>query len=293
MRKIPVMRFHNPLAEVYVPDGQPAAEAWSRVTHLGIGAHHDDLEFMAFHGIVSCFDHAGGRWFGGVTCTDGAGSARTGRYQGCSNEEMRTIRAREQRTAALVGRYAAVAQLAYPSRELLSSQDALIGDLAAILRASRPQVVYTHNLADKHDSHIGVVVALIAALRRLAPGERPSQLLGCEGWRDLDWLGDGEKVALDVSGHDHLAAALNGVFDSQIAGGKRYDLAITGRRAANATMHNSHATDAASQVSFAMDLTPLVLDDSLDPVMFTLAAIDRLRDDVRTRLQKYLVRAGS
>jgi hypothetical protein len=28
---------------------------------------------------------------------------------------------------------------------------------------------------------------------------------------------------MDVSGRDNLAAALNGVFDSQIAGGKRYD----------------------------------------------------------------------
>jgi len=284
------MKFHNPLAEVHVPDGQPAGEAWKRVTHLGIGAHHDDLEFMAFHGIVSCFHHEEKTWFGGVTCTDGAGSSRSGRYEACSDDEMRAIRTGEQRAAALVGRYAAIAQLAYPSRELLAQREVLADDLEAILRASRPHVVYTHNLADKHDSHIGVAAAVLKAIRRLDPADRPGQLLGCEGWRDLDWVCDGEKVALDVSGHDHLAAALNGIFDSQIAGGKRYDLAIAGRRAANATLLNSHATDAATQVSLAMDLTPLVLDDSLDPAAFTLAAVDRFREDVSARLQKFLVR---
>ena len=61
---------------------------------------------------------------------------------------------------------------------------------------------------------------------------------------------------MDVSGHDHLAAAMNGVFDSQIAGGKRYDLATLGRRAANATFFESHATDTATQLIFGMDLTP-------------------------------------
>ena len=50
---------------------------------------------------------------------------------------------------------------------------------------------------------------------------------------------------MDVSGRDNLAAAMNGVFDSQIAGGKRYDLATIGRRAANATFFESHATDQA------------------------------------------------
>jgi hypothetical protein len=33
-----------------------------------------------------------------------------------------------------------------------------------------------------------------------------------------------------------------------------------------------------------MDLTPLVLDGSLDPAEFALGAIDRFREDVRQRL---------
>jgi len=64
------MAFHNPSSTLFIPDSLPQDVAWSRVTHLGVGAHHDDLEFMAFHGIVACFDHAGGNWFGGGTCTD-------------------------------------------------------------------------------------------------------------------------------------------------------------------------------------------------------------------------------
>ncbi len=60
-------------------------------------------------------------------------------------------------------------------------------------------------------------------------------MYGCEVWRDLDWLNDDEKVLLDCSQHQNIARALSSVFDSQIIGGKRYDLAVEGRRAANAT----------------------------------------------------------
>ncbi len=81
-------------------------------------------------------------------------------------------------------------------------------------------------------------------MRELPRGQRPKKVWGCEVWRNLDWLADDDKVLMDVSGHEHLAAALNGMFDSQIPGGKRYDLATLGRRRANATFLESHATDA-------------------------------------------------
>ena len=135
-------------------------------------------------------------------------------------------------------------QLDYPSKVVKDPTDtALRDDLAAILAATRPRVVYTHNPADKHETHIAVVVPVIQAIRALPRGLRPERVHGCEVWRDLDWMPDAEKVAHDLSGHEHLAAALNGIFDSQIAGGKRYDLATLGRRRANATFFESHATD--------------------------------------------------
>ncbi len=279
------MKLHNAHAELHVPDGTEQNAALSRITHLGIGAHHDDLEFMAFHGIKECFHHPEQKWFGGVTCTDGTGSSRTGRYAEFTDENMRDVRRKEQRAAAVVGHYAAIFQLDYPSASLRGAAALfLVNDIEQILQATQPDVVYTHNPADKHNTHLSVLAAVLTAIRRLEPGLRPKKLLGCEGWRGLDWMDDSEKVALDVSGHDHLAAALNGLFDSQIAGGKRYDLATLGRRSANATFLNSHSSDQASQLCFAMDLTPLILDDSLDPVAFTLGAVDRFRDDVRSRL---------
>ncbi|MCU0753390.1 MAG: PIG-L family deacetylase, partial [Akkermansiaceae bacterium] len=110
------------------------------------------------------------------------------------------------------------------------------------------------------------------------------QVIGCEVWRNLDWLPDDAKVLMDVSGRDNLAAALNGVFDSQIAGGKRYDLATLGRRAANATFFDSHSTDAAAQIVFGLDLTPLVVDESLDIAGYVCGFIDRFKADVCRKL---------
>lgn len=285
------MKFHHSTAEIFVPDQKPVSEALSRVTHLGIGAHQDDLEFMAFHGILQCFARDD-QWFGGVTCTNGAGSSRTGPYAAFTDAEMMAIRRQEQNTAATVGGFGAMIQLDYPSSGVKSpTAPELKEDLKAILTATRPDVVYTHNPADKHDTHIGVTIAALQAMRELPRDQRPKQVIGCEVWRNLDWLDDADKVLMDVSGRDNLAAALNGVFDSQIAGGKRYDLATLGRRAANATFFNSHATDASTQLIFGMDLTPLVADESKDIVTYVCDLIERFNADVRLKLSQRLGQA--
>ncbi len=278
------MRLHQPSAEIFIPDQAPITEALKRVTHLGIGAHQDDLEFMAFHGILNCFDSYE-KWFGGVTCSDGAGSSRTGSFAAFSDAEMMTIRRQEQNTAAVMGQYAAMIQLDYPSRIIKSPTDTLLKqDLLEILTATQPEVVYTHNPADKHDTHIGVMVATLQALRELPEIQHPKQVIGCEVWRDLDWLPDDKKVIMDVSGRDDLAAAINGVFESQIVGGKRYDLAILGRRAANATFFDSHSTDAATQVIFGIDLTPLIADPTTDITDFICSLIGLFQADVRNKI---------
>jgi LmbE family N-acetylglucosaminyl deacetylase len=282
------MKLKNSTAEIYVPDGKPAAAALRRVTHLGIGAHQDDLEFMAFHGILECHKSKS-KWFGGVTCTNGSGSARSGKFKKFSDEQMMAVRRREQNQAAKLGNYGAMLQLDYPSSAVKSAKDAALkDDLKQIFAATKTQVVYTHNLADKHDTHIGVVVAAIQAMRELPKAKRPKKVIGCEVWRDLDWLADEKKVVMDVSGHDKLAAKLNGVFASQIAGGKRYDLATLGRRAANATFFDSHATDAATQVIFGMDLTRLVQEDTLDIADFAASFVGEFRDDVKLKLNRRL-----
>jgi len=188
-----------------------------------------------------------------------------------------------------VGQYAAMIQLDYPSSFIKSPTDpSLKEDLNAIFQLAKPEVVYTHNPADKHDTHIGVVIAAIQAMRELPAEDRPKRVIGCEVWRNLDWMLDSEKVLMDVSGHDHLAAALNGIFDSQIAGGKRYDLATLGRRAANATFFDSHSTDQSNQLIFGMDLSPLAADPGLDIVDYICGFIDRMKACVRQKLSQRL-----
>jgi LmbE family N-acetylglucosaminyl deacetylase len=282
------MKLHQSSAQILVPDGQPAAAALKRVTHLGIGAHQDDLEFMAFHGILECCGSKS-KSFGGVTCTNGGGSARSGKFKHFSDEQMMAVRRREQNRAAKLGGFGVMIQLDFPSSVVKSATDtALKDDLKSILAATKTRVVYTHNLADKHDTHIGVVVAAIQAMRELPPKQRPPRVIGCEVWRNLDWLPDARKVVMDVSGHDALAAKLNGVFTSQIVGGKRYDLATLGRRSANATFFSSHQTDTASQLIFGMDLTPLVANPALDLARYTLDFIDEFRADVKSKILRRL-----
>lgn len=279
------MKLSRPNAAAYVPGGQPLATALASTTHMGIGAHQDDLEFFAVHGILECYGRDD-RWFTGVTVTDGAGSARAGIYERLSNAEMIEVRRAEQRKAAMVGGYAAMIQLDYPSAMIKSpAEKGLVEDLTAILAAAQPQVLYVHNPADKHATHVAVLARTLSAVRRLPRDARPEKVYGCEIWRDLDWLPDAKKVALPVSDRTNLQAALNGVFDSQISGGKRYDLAVMGRRLAHATFHESHSTDKETGLTYAIDLTPLVQDDTIKLEDFTLELVDEFKDEVRAALR--------
>jgi LmbE family N-acetylglucosaminyl deacetylase len=281
------MRFSRPDADAYAPDGTPAERALARTTHLCIGAHADDIEIMAHAGIAECHGRTD-KFFTGVVATDGAGSPRTGAYAAFTDAEMRAARREEQRRAAQLGGYNLQLQLAHPSADWAAPGHAGVpADLAEIFGGCRPETVYLHNPADKHGTHVAVLLRCLEALRALPRESRPRRVLGCEVWRDLDWLVDADKVALDAGPLPELAEALLKVFDSQIAGGKRYDLATLGRRAANATFQTEHRTDRMTAITWAMDLTPLVQDETRSVREFTLGHLDRLRADVAARLERF------
>jgi LmbE family N-acetylglucosaminyl deacetylase len=281
------MRFHKASADIFVPDAIPIPEALARTTHLCIAAHQDDIEIMAYHGIAACF-RSREYWFTGVVVTDGAGSPRSGIYGNFTDEEMQQVRLIEQRKAAYVGEYACQVQLAFSSGELKNPREgAVVEDLKKLLRAAQPQIVYLHNLADKHDTHIAVALRSLAALRALRGEVNPEKVYGCEVWRDLDWLPDDAKQVLPVSARTNIAAALVGVFDSQVSGGKRYDLATAGRRVAHATYYQSHGTDEETALNFAMDLTPLIENPNLPIADYVTGYIDRFRADVEKRVTAF------
>lgn len=273
-------------AHTFVPDARAVADAVARTTHMGIVAHPDDLEILAYPGILDCLGRDD-RWFLGVVATDGRGSARSGDYAGVTDDAMRLIRQREQEKAAAVGEYGAVVMLDRTSADVQGpGHSALVHELTDLLSEARPEILYTHSPADRHPTHVSVALAAIAACRAMPAGQRPERVLGGEVWGDLEWLTADDKVALDVSGHDSMGAALIGVFASQIAGGKRYDLAVPARRLAHATYHDSHSVDASTGLCLAMDLTPLVADEGRSVVTYVQERIDRFAADVRGRIER-------
>ena len=281
--------FHNPDSDIWLSDGLNLKGALGRTTHLGIGAHQDDLEFMAFEGVSACY-HQRALWFAGVTVTDGRGSSRKGPFASYTNEQIRDVRRQEQREAAEIGQYTAQIQLDYPSSELRGSgRSNVVDDIAYILERMCPQFVYLHQPADKHDSHVATLACSIEALRRVADQHLPERIIGCEVWRSLDWLADEEKVAMVCDGCPDLMRSLFAVYRSQIEGGKRYDLAVEGRRRSNATMFDSHGTDEYEALAWGVDLKPLVEQPDLSMESFILEKISDFSNDVRVRIQKFAI----
>lgn len=271
------MQFTKSNAGEFFPQGEK-----KKVTHMCFAAHFDDIEFMAYHGILECFGRED-KWFCGVVMTDGAGSPRSGLYADYTDEQMKRIRIKEQQKAAVIGEYGAMYNLDFTSAEIKNG-DASVEQIVRLIKEYRPRVIYTHNPADKHDTHCAVALRVIEALGRVPEDCRPEKLLGCEVWRDLDWVNDDEKVFLDVSGHPNIAMSLASVFDSQIQGGKRYDLACDGRRLANATYYASHAVDNAERANYAIDMTPLMEGGSVKD--FINGYIESFKDEVNSRIDR-------
>ncbi|HBU11667.1 MAG TPA: PIG-L family deacetylase [Clostridiales bacterium] len=271
---------------VFVPDGKGADEACGRTTALCFSAHQDDIEFMAYHEIANCFQKTD-RWFSACVVTDGAGSPRAGLYADYTDEQMKTVRIKEQNKAATVGEYAAQIQLGYPSKAVKDpAENAVVQSIADVILACKPDVIYTHNFADKHDTHVAVALRVLAALSMLRGRFTPKKLYGMEVWRSLDWMNDSDKTVFDASAHPNLAAALMGVYDSQIMGGKRYDSAVLGRRAANATFFESHGTDEMELAVYAVDMSAL-LGGELTPAAFVEAEIEKFKRDVTGRIGRF------
>ena len=267
------MKPNNPNATAFFP----GEKSLVGTTDLCIAAHQDDVEIMAYAPIADCY---GKHSFCAVIVTDGAGSPRTGEFAGYTDEEMKEVRKKEQEEAAMIGGYRAVIQLGYPSAAVKDAANTdAVEDLVALLKTVHPKRLYTHNPADKHPTHVAVALRVIEAVRRLTGEYRPEVFVGLEVWRGLDWMCDADKVRLDTGAYPDLARKLLTVHRSQVAGGKRYDEAAIGRRAANATFFASHKTDGTSSMNFGMDLFPLVEGD-LSPAEYVGSFIERFKQEV-------------
>lgn len=272
------MQFVKQNASEFLPQGEK-----KKITHMCIAAHFDDVEFMAYHGVLECFGKDD-KWFSAVVVTDGAGSPRSGLYGDYSDEQMKAVRIKEQHKAAVVGEYGSVYNLDFASSDVKFGDEAVVKQIAAVIDECRPEIIYTHNPADKHDTHLATCLRVIEAVQSLPEEARPKKLIGCEVWRGLDWVNDNDKVILDVSAHPNIAMSLSSVFDSQIQGGKRYDLACDGRRLANATFFASHATDKAERLNYAIDMSPLIKGGN--PADYIERYIEAFRRDVLVHIMR-------
>ena len=275
----------NKNAKVFYKDNDEKYLA--KTTDLCFSAHQDDIEIMAYGPISKCYRDKN-NWFTGVVITDGAGSPRSGIYENYTNEDMKAIRIEEQHNAAIVGEYASAILLGYPSSVVKGKEKTDIKeDIKAIIRATKPETIYVHNLADKHATHVACAVTVLDAIRELKDNEKPKKVLGLEVWRGLDWMVDNEKVCLDTSKYPNVEAAVLGVYDSQISGGKRYDLAAVGRRLANATFFESHDVDDMTSMSYAMDLTPLI-SSNISYTEYVNKYIESFKTNVNDMIDKFV-----
>jgi len=279
------MKLTRTHADLFAPGGGSLESALASTTHLGIGAHPDDLEIMAYPGICACRGQKNLR-FSGVVATDGAGSPSSVFSEKLSAPDLVKARKEEQKNAAILGGYATVLQLGHPSAEVRGSgRTALTSDLLHILKAAKPKVLYLHNPADRHETHLAVLLASLAALRQLPSSDRPAEIYGCEVWGDLDWVPNKQVARLPCPAPADFGPSLLRVFRSQVDG-KRYDLAAAGRRRAQATFADAYTPDQAEEVVLALDLKPLVENSKLTLAEFVTSLTGEFQKQTLERIRR-------
>jgi len=247
------------------------------VTHIVVAAHPDDVEIMCGAGIASCYKKEN-QGLLAVIVSDGGGSPRSGEFENYTYEEMVKQRRIEQINAAKKGDFTALIMLSHTSADINQRKKEIADEIKEIIESFSPKIVYTHNPADKHRTHVSVFLLTLEAVRNAET--KIEKFYGCECWRGLDWLTGEDKIIFDLTGYDELLTELLNEHVSQVQGGKRYDLAAEGRRKANATFLESHSTDKPESCSYAMDLMPLAEDKSLAPEDFIAQKIDNLKADI-------------
>ena len=257
---------------------------------MAIGAHQDDLEIFAIHGIGQAIEN-GSNNFVGVTVTDGGGSPRKGPFKEYNDQQLIEVRKVEQNEAAKIGRYALQYQLAYPSSSIKGKSpergDELVKELVELIKATTPSIIYTHNPFDKHESHNAITRAVVMALKEIPADIHPKEFYGCEVWRGLDWLPDNMKVALDVSDYLDLQKKLIAAHKSQIEGSKNYVDGAVGRETANATFLSSHTLSDATAVTYAVDMMPLVNNSALSLKDYMQPFLDAFNKELSDRAAIY------
>ncbi|MES2307491.1 MAG: PIG-L family deacetylase [Verrucomicrobiota bacterium] len=285
------MKLKHPQGLIYIPSGISPEVALARTTHLSIGAHPDDLEFMSLHGISACYEKTDA-FFTGVIVTDGAGSVKSGPFAGMTPEQMIETRVEEQKEASRIGKYNALLMLHYPSNiiksEIPFQQKEWIQDIQTLLSLCNPKTIYSHNPFDKHPSHLAVILPLIQLLQSLPSSQKPKKLYACEGWRGLDWTLENDRASLPLVGTDELSEKLNRVFVSQIDAGKNYAEAVRGRKIANATFSDPHSTDPAPQVELALELTDLIHQTSENILPYLETILNRFQKKLISEAKSHI-----
>ena len=273
--------------QIWMPNRKSLEQLRKETTHLGICAHSDDLEVIAFDGIIKHFKDKRSNFFG-IVVSDNQGRPIHPKYKSSSLSKVQKIREEEQIKAARLGEYAGLAFLRYPSSKIKDAKykEKIKEKIKEIVSFLRPSIIYTHSLFDRHSTHVAVSLRAIEALRGLNKNKRTDKLYGVEVWGGLDWLSDKDKVIFDVSGYEELASNLLKVYHSQIFGSHRYDIAVLSKRKANAIYHKTHQFSKSTSLIFAMDLTQLVKNKRLNVKKYFKSHINAFSDNVFCRLKE-------
>jgi glucosamine-6-phosphate deaminase len=269
--------FYDPkvmeLDEKFDPKNRRHVEALqaalAKTTHVGVGAHQDDIEIMAGPMLLKNKDH----WMN-IIVTDGAASKSilNGMATELTPKQLTDMRQREQREAARETG-TPVIQLKYPSAAVNGHmgegkrQEAAFALGTLFSAMPKTEEVFGHNPIDKHATHLAVLAVQTAALRA-AQHKNLKNVYAMEVWGGLTGIPEAQLSMFVVEDGRDLAAinTLIGKYQSQIQGqGRDYAATTTARMVGHGGyVSNPHLNNPPEGMVIGLNITDFTKGESND-----------------------------
>lgn len=190
----------------------PTSAKTGAIVSLCIVDEVTDVERVGAGGIIETLYNPNKSFVGAVIRTP-HDISNCGLYNLYNEEDMVDIRLAEQKKAANIGSYNSLYVLNYTD---LSNKGAIIDDLIALIKAYRPEKIYTYSPYEKDREKVQTVLMLIEALSRIDEEYRPQLVVGAAISRELSFLPTEQVLNLGIDSKIDLAYSLLDIYDSVI-----------------------------------------------------------------------------
>ena len=198
----------------------PTSAKTGAIISLCIASQIIDVERLGADGIVDSLYNPNKSFVGVVTMAP-TNIQNNGLYSLYNPEDMISIRLAEQQKAANIGSYNSTYILNHKDED---DDESIIDDYVNLIKAYKPEVIYTYSPFEKNKEKIRILKLVITAISRIIDNYHPKLVLGVSLDSDDNFLATNKFVKLGTSKKYDFVKNMLSVYDTAIENNEKLDV---------------------------------------------------------------------